>query len=662
MERKRPFEPAPREPQTTDYTYDVLIRDVSANINSELPNTTQNLEFQVLEAPPGTGFDFGVNLVKISKNLSRSPQELAKELANKINSQDHILIEEADSMGPFLNFKLNIQKFGGSVLEQIFDLKDGYGKETVGKGQKVVVDMSSPNIAKRMTYGHLRSTIIGDALANIYRAEGYDVVRDNHLGDWGTQFGKQIVAIKRWGDEDVILHSEDPVEELQELYVKFHSEVEKDAAILRKEAKDKWLNGKTSEVPGLAEAIEDVSQEIMERKKIGREQLEMADKVVEDALDRVIVTDLEKEGREWFLKLENGDPEARRIWKLCMDLSIKEFNKIYDILGVSFELTLGESFYENKLRDTINIVKSNRNSSTSKGALGFDLNNVGLGFAMVEKSDGASVYMTRDIAGAIYRQKELKADKILYVVGGDQQYYFKQLFEVLRRLGYKVGENSQHVYFGMVSLPQGEKMSTRKGKVILLRDVIDEGLKRAEAVLKQKNPDLANNKELKGKVVRQVAVGALKWNDLSQDPKRSIEFNWDRALKLDGNSAPYVQYTAVRAKSIVEAAGLSNSTISSKDFVFHGEDFNHETEKALLRKLSEYPSVLSETIKEDNPSKIATFVYDLAKRFNAFYTNVPVLKSETENLRRSRLLLTAASIQVITNALGILGIEVPERM
>ncbi len=660
MEKKRPYESAPQEIQEGGYVIQDINHGLSSIIKSELP-FSQDLELQFTESPQGTGFDFGVNVIKIAKDSGKNPQELAKSLAEKINSTNYPLVESAASMGPFLNFSLNMDEFGGRVLDQIFDQKSSYGKEKIGNGQRVIIDMSSPNIAKRMSIGHLRSTIIGDSLANLYKSQGYEVIRDNHLGDWGTQFGKLIVAMKKWGNEQSILNSDDPIEELQELYVKFHSEAEKDASGLRKSAKEKWLQGKADEVSGLNEAIENVSQEIMTRKKIGRDQLEMEDKVVEDALDRVIVTDLEKEGRDWFLRLEQGDPEARRLWKLCVDLSMKEFNKIYKTLGVDFEKTLGESFYENKLQETIKLVKKNKNANISDGALIIDMNDVGLGAAIVQKSDGASVYFTRDLACAIYRERDLKVDKMIYVVGDDQKFYFKQLFESLRRLGYKVGDNAEHVYFGMIRLPEG-KMSTREGRVILLKDVVEEGFKRAEDILRQKNPELAKNKKLRDEVVRQVAVGALKWNDLSQDPRKSIEFSWDKALRLDGNSAPYVQYTAVRAKSIVESAGLPNGTVSLKDIFFPMDIFSHQSEKALIRKLSEYPSVLSEAIKENNPSKVATFVYDLAKRFNAFYTNVPVLKSETENLKKSRLLLTAASVQVITNALGVLGIEVPEKM
>jgi arginyl-tRNA synthetase len=659
MERQKSTEPFSQKTGDVVYVIRGLNSDIDTSIRNELGWLPHDDHFQVSEAPPGTGFDFGINLIKISKDLDRNPLELAIELANRINSEKQSLIEAAETTGPFLNLKLDMQKFGGAVLGQIFDLKSAYGNESVGKGQKVVVDMSSPNIAKRMHIAHLRSTIIGDAIANLYRNQGYEVVRDNHLGDWGTGFGDLIVAIKKWGNEKKLLTSNDPIGGLQDLYVKFNAVAEQEKQTLWEEAKQKALKNGYDSIPGLPEAVENATQEVMERKQISRSEVDTI-KVLEDGLDRVVQSSLEKEGRGWFLKLERGDPEARRLWKLCVDLSIKEFNQMYSMLGVGFEETLGESFYENQLQNVIDKVRKSKIGKVSEGALVVDMQHKGLGVAIVQKSDGASVYFTRDLACAIYRQEKMGADKVIYVVGGEQKQYFQQLFEALRMLGYKVGENAEHVYFGMVTLPEG-KMSTRKGRVILLKDVIKEGLRRAEDILKQKNPELAKNKKLRDKVVRQVAIGALKWNDLSQDPKRPIEFNWDRALKLDGNSAPYVQYTAVRAKSIMEASDLSKNEISKKINLPVGS-FNHPAEKALIRKLSDYPSALSEAIRESNPSKVAIYVYEVAKRFNAFYTNVPVLKSEDDGVRKSRLLLTSASIQVITNALGILGIEVPERM
>jgi len=618
-----------------------------------------NSEVAIMEAPLETGFDYGVNVVKLATEADVKPQELAAQLSERISRASSPLISEVKNVGPFLNFRLNMPEFGGQVTSQVLSMAADYGKESGGYGQKVVIDMSSPNIAKRMSYGHLRSTIIGDALANLYRAQGYEVVRDNHLGDWGTQFGKLIVAIKNWGNENELLASEDPIGVLQDLYVKFHSEADGEKEELRVVAKQKIEKEGTVAIPKLNEAIEAVSQEIMKRKNIGRSDLDMS-KVVEDALDRVIESDLEKEGRHWFLKLEQGDPEAKRLWKLCIDLSLKEFNQIYRILGVDFEKSLGESFYEDMLSDVIDKVRKSNVGNMSEGALVMDMQDKGLGVAIVQKSDGASVYMTRDLACAMYRQEDMKADKAIYVVGEDQKQYFQQLFEALRRLGYRIGENAEHVYFGMVSLPEG-KMSTRKGRVILLKDVISEGLNKAQEVLEKKNPELGKNKALKDKVVRQIAIGALKWNDLNQDARRSIVFDWNKALNFEGNSAPYVQYTAVRANSILEASGKEPEKVASV-LETSETDYGQESEKALIRQLAEFPNSIREAQRTNTPSKIAAYVYELAKRFNSFYTKTHVLKAESDHLVKTRLKLVAATSQTITNALRILGIEVPEKM
>jgi arginyl-tRNA synthetase len=642
--------------KSISYPLDVLRRVLEESVNQQGAYYVADLS--VVEAPSQTGYDYGINLGAAASKLNEPVAAVTSKIAATLTAQPPDMVQGVVANGPFVNFKIDMARFGDLALRQVLEMGSHYGKETEGKGRKVVVDMSSPNIAKRMSYGHLRSTIIGDALANLYRSQGYEVVRDNHLGDWGTQFGKLIVAIKKWGDEKAVLGSDDPIGALQDLYVKFDHESTKEADVLREKAKDLAKEKGFESTPGFAEAIETISQEIMKRKSIKREDLEM-DKVIEDALDRVIESDLQKEARAWFLRLEKGDPEARRLWRLCVDLSMKEFSQLYEVLGVNFEETLGESFYEDQLQDVVDIVKKSDASKVSEGALVIDMQDKGLGVAIVQKSDGASLYLTRDLACAIYRQNEMKADKAIYVVGEDQKQYFRQLFEALRRLGYKIGESAEHVYFGMVSLPEG-KMSTRKGRVILLKDVVSEGLKKAASVLLAKNPELSKDKTSEA-VVRQIAIGALKWNDLSQDAKKAIVFDWDKALNFEGNSAPYVQYTAVRANSILQTAQVSTKDLLDPKHT-SSEVYGDPTERALVRQLSEFPNAINEALKQSSPAKIAGYVYELAKRFNSFYTHVRVLKAETEVLKESRLRLVAATSQTITNALGILGIEVPEKM
>lgn len=651
-------------PQGVPYAIDFLEQSIEQKISSVYPIDKTPI---IVESPKKTDFDYGFNIAGLvgSANLDEvSIPDIAREIVSKIQifSDDDIL--SVESAGPFINFNLDMGKFGSRVIDQIFQLGSDYGTEKIGNNERVIIDMSSPNIAKRMSIGHLRSTIIGDSLSNLYRGAGYEVIRDNHIGDWGTQFGNLIAAIKKWGNEDELLSSPDPIGSLQELYVKFHSEEEKQKEALIKQALVQIDSEGAESIPGLPEEIETISQEIMTRKQIGRDELDMG-KVILDALDRVVVSSLESEGRNWFLKLEQGDDEARRLWKISVDLSLKEFDQIYEILGVGFEKTMGESFYAGMLSDVVNTVAESGIGHVSEGALVIDMNDKGLGVAMVEKSDGASLYMTRDLACAMYRQNVMGSDKAIYVVGEDQIQYFQQLFEALSRLGYKIGENSKHVYFGMVTLEDG-KMSTRQGRVILLKDVLQAGFEKAEELLVAKKSEFAEgDTDAKNKLLRQIVVGALKWNDLVQDPKKSIVFKWEKALNFDGKSAPYVQYTAVRANSILEKSGINLEDLVNSQIDLSAEIYSEKSEKAIIRHLSQFPKVMKDALDLSAPFKIAEYVYELSKRFNNFHGNVRVLNNEDQGMDDvtvSRLKLVAATYQTITNALSILGIEVPDKM
>ncbi|HLE49421.1 MAG TPA: arginine--tRNA ligase [Patescibacteria group bacterium] len=558
--------------------------------------TGYNGEITITEAPANSGSDFGIQTSSIARAKGENPVSVAQSLSQK--GWSHPYIDEVRSQGPYLNFRLEYGTFGLDVVNGILSEEANYGMERKKEKGRVIVDMSSPNIAKRMSYGHLRSTIIGDAVSNLYISQGYDVVRDNHIGDWGTQFGKQIAAIKMWGDEKELMRSSEPVGDLQELYQKFHQEAEKHP-------------------------------------------------------------ELEDLGRQWFLKLEQGDKEARRLWKMCVDLSMKEFDRVYKTLGVRFDVAMGESFYEKMLPSVMKQVDRSPISSRSEGALVVDMKDRNLGVAIIQKSDGASVYMTRDLATAMYREKKMGAEKAVYVVGEDQKLYFQQLFQILQGLGYEIGEKSDHVYFGMVRMEEG-KMSTRKGRTILLDDVIKEGLERERQVISNRNPKLFNSRK-REEVVRQVAIGALKWNDLSRDPRRSIVFDWDEALNMEGFSAPYVQYAAVRANAILEHAGVNHRHIAQDNP--EGDDvYKESSEQSLIKKLAAYPKAVKLAQEQNNPSIVATNVYEVAKEFNSFYRNNPVLRGTDKNLILSRLKLVGATSQVIKNGLGILGIEVPDVM
>lgn len=560
---------------------------------------------EIKPSPAGVEGDFGFHCGALAKIYRKNPAVIAQELADKMPRSEGDVILEYVAVGPYLNVKLNYEQFASVVRDDIFDLGTDYGKEKIGVGQRIVIDMSSPNIAKRMSVGHLRSTIIGDSLARIYKHLGFEVIKDNHLGDWGTQFGHLLRAIELWGDEHVI--AQNPIEELQKLYVRISDAGEKGSEL--------YQGLSPEEAEAKAEAVKN-------------------------------------EGREWFKRLEQGDENARILWQQIVTWSLQEFQKMYDVLGVDFDWSRGESYYENMLPDTINKVKESGVASESKGAIVVDMEDANLGVAIVQKSDGATLYLTREIATGIHRNDVEAATGMIYVVGEDQKFYFQQFFEILRRMGYPIAENSKHVYFGMISLPEG-KMSTRKGRVILLEDVVEEAFDRTRKLVEERTH--VKTDEEKENLVRQVAVGALKWNDLMADPRRSIVFDWDSMLTMEGNSAPYVQYTYARAVSLLENVdllSLSNVDITPE----------HESEKVLIKLVAEFPEAVREAAEANNPAKIAGHVYELAKNFNIFYSNVSVLRAESNEKKESRLAICACTAQTIQIGLDLLGIEAPNRM
>lgn len=523
--------------------------------------------------------------------MFKNPRELAEKIVVELKKSE-VLGEVVDLprievAGPgFINFWLK-KEWLVAELKQILNLKEKYGTNEFGKGKLAIVEYSSPNIAKPFTIGHLRSTVIGDAIANLLEANGWRVLRDNHLGDWGTQFGKQICAIKHWGDIDKIAKSEFPVKELVALYVKFHEEAEKDPT-------------------------------------------------------------LEDEAREWFKKLEDGDKEARELWQKCIDWSWVGFSKIYELLKIEHSAEfnqgrgLGESFFEDKMGVVIAQLEK-------KKLLGIGKEDAKLVFfekdklppLMIIKKDGASLYATRDLATDKYRLEKYKPNLVVNEVGAEQSLYFRQLFEIEKMLGwYKEGQRV-HVGHGMFRFKEG-KMSTRKGNVIWLEEVLSEAIKRAAALGKGEKNDVS----------QKVGIGALKWNDLKGDPKRDIVFDWDEVLNMQGNSGPYIQYTFARAGSILAKSGKDGLMESV------GEPSN-EDEGSVLRMIYQYPEVVVEAARNFTPQVVATYLFGLAQRFNGFYNLNQVVGGENEDFR---LGLVAAVAQVLKNGLSLLGIEVVEKM
>jgi arginyl-tRNA synthetase len=571
------------------------------------PQLAQQLE--VGRSPENVQGDFGFHCAPLAKISKRNPVHIASELVNSLNENldRNGVIAKYVAVGPYVNLVLNYSNFSRLVSEKVFDMKGEYGKEKIGTGQRMALDMSSPNIAKPMSIGHLRSTVIGRSLSRIFEHLDFDVIKDNHIGDWGTQFGHLLRAIELWGDWDVI--NQNPIDELQKLYVRISDEGDEKSTLYA-----------------------DLSPE---------EAQEKAGKV-KDA------------GRAWFKRLEQGDAEARESWLRIVEWSMREFQEMYDMFKVDFDWSRGESFYEDQLPSTVERLQSSGILSEGKeGAIIVNMEDVGLDVAMVLKSDKATLYLTREIATAIHRSEVEHCDAMVYVVGEDQKFYFEQFFEILRRMGNPIADKSKHVYFGMVRLDEG-KMSTRKGHVILLKDVVTKALEKTRELVEQRTQVDDAEKE---NLIRQVATGAIVWNDLKNDPKGTVIFDWDNMLSMEGNSAPYVQYSHVRACSLLANANIDPDLLRYAEII--PED---ASEQELIKMIAAFPESVKAAAQGYNPSKIANHIYEIAKTFNIFYHDLSVLKEPDQNKKMSRLALTAMVAETIKTGLYLLGIEAPQRM
>lgn len=551
-----------------------------------------DVDFDVLIPPDDKLGDYSVNLPFVmAKKEKKKPADIGREIVEKLSNEKEFKknFEKMElAGGGYVNFYLS-HEFLQKKLAEINSQKD-YGNSSEGKGKKVIVEYSSPNIAKPMHIGHLRSTIIGDSLANVYENLGYEVLRWNFLGDWGTQFGKLISAYKKWGDEKAL--KSEPIKEMLRLYVKFHEEMKNDP-------------------------------------------------------------ELEKEGQEEFGKLESGDEGNKKIWQLFRQDSLKEFTAIYaqlniDIWGDRFKIK-GESDYEPRLKPLIEELKKNGLAKESEGALIVELENIPP--AMLRKSDGATLYITRDIASLEDRIQNYNPAKILYVVANQQALHFEQLFAIAKKLGW-TGVELAHVKFGMVLGEDGKKLATREGKVIPLQEVIDKLNELALKTVKEKNPSLSD--EDAQKISRVVSIGALKYNDLKQHPYSDITFDWKSMLDLSGNSGPYIQYTYARLASILNKAGKhEKGNLALLD---------EPSSLTLMRQLLDFPEVISESARFNTLNGVALYIYELAHKANKFYEQVRILEDDNLDRRDARLLLIETTASILKRGLGILGIETLERI
>ena len=539
----------------------------------------------LIEIPPRPEMgDYAFPCFQLAKVMRKAPNMISGELAENINKDG---FEKVEQLGPYVNFFVDKGVFSKNTIEKVLEEGDNYGASNIGEGKNVCVEYSSPNIAKPFHVGHLFTTAIGNALYKMYKKEGYNAIGINHLGDWGTQFGKLISAYHRWVDEEAL--EADPIKELLRIYVKFHDEAEKDPS-------------------------------------------------------------LEDEGRAYFKALENGDPEAEALWKRFRDLSLKEFERVYDILGVNFDSYNGEAFYNDKMDVVLNELKEKKLLVESNGAQVVMLEDYNMPPCIVLKADGASIYATRDLAAAMYRKKTYDFYKSIYVVGTPQALHFKQVFKVLELAGHEWANDCVHVGCGLVKFAD-RKLSTRKGEVVLLDDLIRESVEKTLEVINEKNPELENKEE----VAKKIGVGAVIFTYLKNSREKDIVFDWKEILSFDGETGPYVQYAYARAKSILRRAeGISKEVDYSK--LASKEEFE------LVKTLDNFKNQILLALDKLEPSIVTRYTIEVAKAFNKFYNAHSILNLEDEVLKATRLKLVEASAQVIKNGLDLLGIDVVEKM
>ena len=521
----------------------------------------------LIEVPPNKEMgDFAFPCFKLAKVFRKAPNMIAADLAENIEAKG--AISKVMPLGGYVNFFVNKSQLAETVINDVLTKKEKYGHTDLGQEKAVVIDFSSPNIAKPFHIGHIRTTVIGNALYKIYDSQGYNVVRVNHLGDYGTQFGKLIVAFKLWGSKEAV--EANPIPELLKLYVKFHEEAEQKP-------------------------------------------------------------EMEDEARAWFTKLENGDEEAKALWQWFRDESLKEFARVYDLLDIEFDSYAGESFYSDKMGVVIDQLKEKGLLVQSQGTNVVDLEEFNMPPALITKNDGSTLYMTRDLAAAIYRKNTYDFDKCIYVVGSQQSLHFQQLFKVLELMGYEWSKDLIHVPFGMVALEEGT-MSTRKGRVVFLEDVLKQAVEKTKEIVLSKNPNAKNVEQ----IAKQVGVGAVVFQELSNSRIKDYTFSWSRTLSFEGETGPYVQYTHARCCAVLRKAEEEVTADINYDLLSEGDGAE------VLKVIGSFNKAILAAMRKNEPHIITRFVLDLAQAFNKFYHDNPILVDDVE-VRKARLALVAAT-------------------
>ena len=556
---------------------------IASELASVIDSLDQEAILNLLEQPKNSDMgDIAFPAFSLAKVERKAPQIIAAEIAEKINSQ---AFEKVVATGPYVNFFLDKAAISEAVIKEIIEKGSDYAQQTEGKEQNITIDLSSPNIAKPFSVGHLRSTVIGDALSNIFKKMGYNTIKINHLGDWGKQFGLLMVAYKKWGSKEAV--EANPIDELLKLYVRINAEIENDPA-------------------------------------------------------------LDDEGRLWFKKLEDGDPEATQLWQWFRDESLVEFNRIYKLLNVEFDSLNGEAFYNDKMDEAVRILEEKGLLEESRGASIVNLDDFDLPPAMIKKSDGATLYITRDIATAIYRARTYNFVKNVYAVGQEQSNHFKQLKAVLKKMGFDWSDDMIHVDFGLVTKNR-QKLSTRKGNIILLEPTLQEAISRAKAQIEAKNPDLENKEQ----VAQAVGVGAVKFYDLKTDRRNGYDFDLEAMVSFEGETGPYIQYAYARIQSLLRKADFQPNAQANYSL-------NEAESWEIIKLLQDFARVIKRASVNYDPSLIAKYAISLAQAFNKYYAHTRILDESPE--RDSRLALSYATAVVLKEALRLLGVEAPEKM
>ena len=563
---------------------------IAEEISKVLELTKEYLK-EYIEIPKDTKMgDYALPCFKLAKEMKKSPVIIANEIKEKIEMPNKY-ISKIEAVNGFLNIFINNEMLIENVLDEMESKKENYGSSNIGNGKNIIVEYSSPNIAKPFHVGHLRTTVIGRALYNMYKFLGYNTIGINHLGDWGTQFGKLIEGYKRFGNEYDL--EENPIDKLTEIYVRINELCKEDESVL-------------------------------------------------------------DDCRNNFKKLEDGDQECVEIWKKFRELSLKEFQKVYDLLGSKFDSWNGESFYSDKMPEVIDILQKTGKLVESQGAKIIDLEDKGINTpCIIEKSNGSTTYATRDLAAILYRARTYDFDKALYVTSYEQVLHFKQVFEVAKLLGLdeKYTKGLEHVSFGMVLLPTG-KMSTREGNVIRLDELLKEAISRAKEIIEQKNPELENKEE----VAKKVGIGAVIFNDLSASRIKDEVFDWDTILNFQGETGPYIQYTYVRTKSVLEKAEYLPKIEEVKT-----EILTDECSQDILKLIYNFQDILVQVTEKNEPSILARYLIDLAKAYSSFYNENKIIVEDKE-VQNARVYLTYATSEVLKQGAKLLGIEMPEKM